>query len=190
MSGRTGYLGNSGAAVTKNHRAYPLRVGSELAGPNCRQSGHLWPFNNDVARTMECRLHSDSGPSPDPHPGGSSAGGGHTVRRPRLPFVAERFTNLAPPSNVGFTQPSTPNRRRRRDHGAARGTHLQQCAGAGPRAGGAPQGGARLLPRSAGAPRARARNRAVPPLRRPVELRAGGRRGLCRHAHTPCAQRT
>ena len=37
MSGRAGYLGNSGVAVTKNP-PYPLRVGSELAGPNCRQS--------------------------------------------------------------------------------------------------------------------------------------------------------
>jgi len=38
MSGRTGYLGNSGTAVTKNHRAYPPGIESELAGPNCRQS--------------------------------------------------------------------------------------------------------------------------------------------------------
>ncbi len=59
-------------------------AGESRSGPaGCRapaarsQSGHLRPFNNDVARTMECRLHSDSGPSPDPHPGGSSAGGAY-----------------------------------------------------------------------------------------------------------------
>jgi hypothetical protein len=37
MSGRAGYLGHSGVAVTKNP-PYPLRVESELAGPKCRQS--------------------------------------------------------------------------------------------------------------------------------------------------------
>src|SRR5258708_37596648 len=54
MSGRAGYLGNSRVDVTKNHAAYPLRVGSELSGPNCRQSA----LANARASTLICPLTS------------------------------------------------------------------------------------------------------------------------------------
>src|SRR5579864_7344651 len=61
MSGRRGYLGNSGAAVTKNHRAYPLRVGSELAGLNCRQSAIKRHPPCNFERPERCRVRSFDG---------------------------------------------------------------------------------------------------------------------------------